>query len=199
MQEGRATVAGETHQLPQPFFVLATQNPIEMEGTYPLPEAQLDRFLYKIDVPYPSEAELIEIARRTTGAEVPSGGKVADGAKLLAMQALARQVPVAEEVYTYAARIVGATHPDAAAAPDAIRRNLRVGASPRGIQALIWGGKVEALLDDRKAVAIDDIRKVAYPALRHRLILNFEAQAEGVQPDGIIREILERVPVGPRL
>ncbi len=115
------------------------------------------------------------------------------------MQALARQVPVAEEVYTYAARIVGATHPDSTAAPDAIRRNLRVGASPRGIQALIWGGKVEALLDDRKAVAIDDIRKVAYPALRHRLILNFEAQAEGVQPDGIIREILERVPVGPRL
>jgi MoxR-like ATPase len=199
MQEGRATVAGETHQLPQPFFVLATQNPIEMEGTNPLPEAQLDRFLYKIDVPYPSEAELIEIARRTTGAEVPTGSKVADGKMLLEMQALAREVPVAEQVYSYAARIVGATHPESASAPEAVRRNLRVGASPRGIQALIWGGKVEALLDDRKAVAIDDIRKVAFPALRHRLILNFEAQAEGVQPDAIIRDILEAVQVDPRL
>ena len=196
MQEGRATVAGETHQLPRPFFVLATQNPIEMEGTYPLPEAQLDRFLYKIDVPYPSEAELIEIARRTTGAEVPTGEKVADGETLLAMQALARQVPVAEEVYRYAARLVGATHPDFASAPDSVRRNLRIGASPRGIQALIWGGKVEALLDDRKAVAIDDVRKVAYPALRHRLILNFEAQAEGVSPDEIVQDILAAVPVG---
>jgi MoxR-like ATPase len=195
MQEGRATVAGETHQLPRPFFVLATQNPIEMEGTYPLPEAQLDRFLYKIDVPYPSEAELIEIARRTTGAEVPTGEKVADGPTLLAMQALARQVPVAEEVYRYAARLVGATHPDLDSAPDSVRRNLRIGASPRGIQALIWGGKVEALLDDRKAVAIDDIRKVAHPALRHRLILNFEAQAEGVSPDEIVRDILAAVPV----
>jgi len=195
MQEGRATVGGETHQLPRPFFVLATQNPIEMEGTYPLPEAQLDRFLYKIDVPYPNEAELIEIARRTTGVEIPSGEQVADGEMLLAMQVLARQVPVAEEVYRYAARIVGATHPDAASAPDSVRRNLRIGASPRGIQALIWGGKVEALLDDRKAVAIDDIRRVALPALRHRLIMNFEAQAEGVLPDAILREILTAVPV----
>jgi MoxR-like ATPase len=195
MQEGRATVAGETHQLPKPFFVLATQNPIEMEGTYPLPEAQLDRFLYKIDVPYPSESELIEIARRTTGAAVPAGEKVADGETLLAMQDLARGVPVAEEVYRYAARIVGATRPEASSAPDVVQRSLRVGASPRGIQALIWGGKVEALLDDRKAVAIDDVRKVAYPALRHRLILNFEAQAEGVEADGIIRDILENVSV----
>jgi MoxR-like ATPase len=111
------------------------------------------------------------------------------------MQALARQVPVAEEVYRYAARLVGATHPDLDSAPDSVRRNLRIGASPRGIQALIWGGKVEALLDDRKAVAIDDIRKVAHPALRHRLILNFEAQAEGVSPDEIVRDILAAVPV----
>ena len=195
MQEGRATVAGETHQLPQPFFVLATQNPIEMEGTYPLPEAQLDRFMYKIDVPYPTEAELIEIARRTTGAQVPQAEKVANGQTLIGMQQLARQVPVAEEVFAYAARLVGATHPGKDNAPESVQRNLRVGASPRGIQSMIWAGKVEALLDDRKAVAIDDIRRVAYPALRHRLILNFEAQAEGIHPDSIVREILETTDV----
>ena len=194
MQESRATVAGETHLLPQPFFVLATQNPIEMEGTYPLPEAQLDRFLFKIVVPYPSEAELIEIARRTTGEAVPSGEKIADGATLLAMQQLARQVPVAEEVYAYAARIVSATHPANEAAPQPVRRNLRVGASPRAIQAMISAGKVEALLDDRKAVAIDDIRRVAFPSLRHRLILNYEALAEGVPPDSIVETILASVP-----
>lgn len=190
MQEKRVTVAGETYILPEPFFVLATQNPIEMEGTYPLPEAQLDRFLYKINVPYPSEAELVEIARRTTGAKVPSGSKVANADALLAMQQLAKQVPVAEEVYTYAARLVGATHPESSTAPQIVRKSLRLGASPRGIQAMIWAAKVEALLDDRKAVAIDDLRKVAYPSLRHRLILNFEALAEGVEPDEILREIL---------
>jgi MoxR-like ATPase len=195
MQEGRATVAGETHDLPSPFFVLATQNPIEMEGTYPLPEAQLDRFLYQVNVPYPSEDDLVEIARRTTGAEVAHGSKVTDGAMLLAMQRLARQVPVAEQVYRYAARIVGTTHPDDKRAPDSVRRHLRVGASPRGVQALIWAGKVEALLNDRKAVAIDDIRKVAHPALRHRLILNFEAQADGIEPDGIVNAILKTVAV----
>ncbi len=195
MQEGRATVMGETHSLPQPFFVLATQNPIEMEGTYALPEAQLDRFLYKIDVPYPSEAELIEIARRTTGVGVPAGRKVADGATLMAMQSLAREVPVAEEVYSYAARIVGATHPASDRAPALVRRTLRVGASPRGIQALIWAGKVEALLDNRKAVALDDIRRVAYPSLRHRLIMNYEAQAEGIAADRIVAEVLAGVEV----
>jgi MoxR-like ATPase len=197
MQERRVTVAGETHTLPQPFFVLATQNPIEMEGTYPLPEAQLDRFLYKIDVPYPGEAELVEIARRTTGARVPAGRKVADGETLLAMQALAREVPVIEEVYRYAARLVGATHPASATAPELVRRSLRVGASPRAIQALIWAGKVEALLDNRKALALDDIRQVAYPSLRHRLIMNYEAQAEGVMPDAIVGEILGKVGENP--
>jgi len=195
MQEGYATVAGESHPLPQPFFVLATQNPIEMEGTYPLPEAQLDRFLYKIDVPYPDEEQLMEIARRTTGLSVPHGRSVTDGQTLLAMQSLARQVPVAEQVYRYAARIVGATHPEGENVPEIVRRNLRVGASPRGVQSLIWAGKVEALLDNRKAVAIDDIRKVAFPALRHRLILNFEAQAEGIPPDTILSAILGRVKI----
>jgi MoxR-like ATPase len=195
MQERGVTVAGETHLLPQPFFVLATQNPLEMEGTYPLPEAQLDRFLYKIDVPYPGEDDLIEIARRTTGAKLPLVEKIADGESILAMQLLAKEVPVAEGVYRYAARLVGASHPDDLRAPEGVRRNLRVGASPRGIQAMIWAGKVEALLDNRKAVAIDDIRKVAYPALRHRLLMNFEAQAEGIPADSILDEILDGVPV----
>lgn len=195
MQEGRVTVAGETHELPKPFFVLATQNPIEMEGTYPLPEAQIDRFLYKLYVPYPSEDELVEIARRTTGASLPSVDRVATGQVLSAMQALSRHVPVAEPVYRYAARLVGATRPDRADALQSVRKNLRVGASPRGLQAIIWGAKVEALMDNRKAVAIEDVRKVLFPALRHRLILNFEAQAEGIEPDVILRDILAGVPL----
>ncbi len=195
MQEQSVTVSGETYSLPRPFFVLATQNPIEMEGTYPLPEAQIDRFLYKLHVPYPSEDELIEIAKRTTGPNLPGVDTVINSSVLVSMQHLARQVPVANGVYRYAARIVGATHPQAEGAIDSVRRNLRIGASPRGLQALVWGGKVEALLDNRKAVSIDDIRKVVYPALRHRLILNFEAQAEGIDPDAILDEIIKHVAV----
>ena len=195
MQEGNVTIAGETYTLPQPFFVLATQNPIEMEGTYPLPEAQLDRFLYKLYVPYPNEDELVEIARRTTGVRLPQVERVTTGQVLIAMQRLTKQVPVAEPVYRYAAQLVAATRPEDPSGIQAVRRNLRVGASPRGLQAIIWGGKVEALLDNRKAVSIEDISRVAYPALRHRLILNFEAQAEGINPDDIIREIIESVPL----
>lgn len=195
MQEQMVTVAGVTHPLPQPFYVLATQNPIEMEGTYPLPEAQLDRFLYKIDVPYPKEDELVEIARRTTGRTSPQANKITDGDTLISMQNLIREVPVEERVYLYAARIVGTTHPYNDKAPSGIKKNLRVGASPRGIQALIRAGKAEALLDNRKAVAIDDIRRVTYPALRHRLILNFEAQAEGISADAILDEVLNAVQV----
>ena len=195
MQEHRVTVAGETYPLPQPFFVLATQNPIEMEGTYPLPEAQLDRFFYKIDVPSPSEDELVEIARRTTGNQTEEVALVAEGDTLLAMQDLAREVPVEERVYRYAARLVGATHPPDERAPDGVRRHLRVGVSPRGIQALVKAAKVEALLDNRKAVAIDDIRRVMFPALRHRLLLNFEAQSEGIQADAILGEVQQTVPV----
>ena len=174
---------------------MATQNPIEMEGTYPLPEAQLDRFLYKIDVPYPSETELVEIARRTTGGKTVAVDKVATGPALSAMQRLAEQVPVEERIYRYAARLVGATHPGGEYAPDAVARHLRVGCSPRGIQAIIRTAKVEALLDNRKAAAIDDVRKVTYPALRHRLILNFEAQAEGIPADAVLDEVLKAVPV----
>jgi MoxR-like ATPase len=203
MQERRVTVAGQNYQLSAPFFVLATQNPIEMEGTYPLPEAQLDRFFYKIEVPYPSEEELIEIARRTTGAQLPAVSMVADGPALTQVQQFVKEVPVEERVYRYAARLVVATHPTEAYntgrsnghVPDSVRRNVRVGASPRGIQTLIWAAKVEALLDNRKAVAIDDIRKVIYPALRHRLILNFEAQAEGIPPDTILEDVLKSVEV----
>lgn len=195
MQEHSVTVSGVTHALPAPFFVLATQNPIEMEGTYPLPEAQLDRFIYKVFVPFPEEDDLVEIGRRTTGTQVNPIRVVADGAAILSMQALAREVPVVDEVFRYAAWIVKSSHPGDSLAPEAVIRNLRVGASPRGIQALIWTAKVEALLDGRKAVAIDDVRKVMYPALRHRLILNFEAQAEGIPPDAILAEMLEAVPV----
>jgi MoxR-like ATPase len=195
MQEQSVTVAGETYPLPKPFFVLATQNPIEMEGTYPLPEAQLDRFLYKIDVPYPSEDELVEITRRTTGRETALAQKVADGKLISEMQQLARSVPIEDRVIRYAARLVEATHPQNNSGIESVRRNLRVGVSPRGVQAMVRGAKVEALLDRRKAVAVDDIRKVIFPALRHRLILNFEAQAEGIPSDSILADILKAVTV----
>ena len=195
MQEDRVTVAGSAYDLPQPFFVLATQNPIEMEGTYPLPEAQIDRFLYKLFVPYPSENELIEIARRTTGIKLPEVDRVSTGQMLTAMQNLSKQVPVSEPVLRYIAKLVGATQPAASTAIESVRRNLRVGASPRGLQAIVWGAKVEALLDNRKAVAVQDVQRVVFPALRHRLILNFEAQAADVNPDDIIRDILNHVSI----
>ena len=196
MQEDKVTVAGSTYELPQPFFVLATQNPVEMEGTYPLPEAQIDRFLYKLNVPYPSENELVEIARRTTGVKMPEVDRVSTGQMLTSMQRLSKQVPVSEPVLRYIARLVGATQPTSSAI-ESVRRNLRVGASPRGLQAIVWGAKVEALLDNRKAVAVQDVQRVIFPALRHRLILNFEAQAADVNPDDIIRDILNHVPVSP--
>jgi len=195
MQEDKVTVAGTTYDLPQPFFVLATQNPIEMEGTYPLPEAQLDRFLYKLYVPYPSEKELVEIARRTTGVDLPEVDRVSTGQVLTNMQRLSKQVPVSDPVLRYVAKLVNATQPNSSTALESVRRNLRVGASPRGLQAIVWGAKVEALLDNRKAVAIQDIQRVIFPALRHRLILNFEAQAADVNPDEIIRDILNQIPI----
>jgi MoxR-like ATPase len=195
MQERSVTVAKTTRPLPEPFFVLATQNPLEMEGTYPLPEAQLDRFFFKIDVPFPTADELVEIANRTTGAAVPQAEPVADGPAILAMQSLARGVPIADHVTAYAARLLKSTHPDDPNAPDAVGRYVRYGASPRGMQAMILAGKIIALLDDRYNVAFDDIRRAALPALRHRLILNFEAQAEGVTTDEVIGSVLEEVIV----
>jgi MoxR-like ATPase len=196
MQEHSVTVANRTYRLEEPFFVLATQNPLEMEGTYPLPEAQLDRFLFKIDVGFPSPEELVEILARTTGATQPRAGVVADGTQIIRMGMLARKVPVAAHVSEYVARLVVATHPDSDEAPEMVRRYVRYGSSPRGAQALILGAKINALLDGRYNVAFDDIRAVALPALRHRLLLNFEGQAEGVRPDDVIADLITKVPAG---
>jgi MoxR-like ATPase len=190
MQERSVTVAKVTRRLPEPFFVLATQNPLEMEGTYPLPEAQLDRFLFKVDVPFPTVDELVEIANRTTGSGVPQARAVASGPAICAMQSLARGVPIADHVTAHAARLVKASHPGEAGAPEAVRQYVRYGASPRAMQAMILAGKIFALLDGRYNVAFDDLHQAALPALRHRLILNFDAQAEGVTADAIIQEIL---------
>ncbi|MFN2199027.1 MAG: AAA family ATPase [Anaerolineales bacterium] len=195
MQERSVTVAKVTRKLPEPFFVLATQNPLEMEGTYPLPEAQLDRFFFKVDVPFPAVDELVEIANRTTAASMPRAEKVADGDTIVSMQQLARSVPIAAHVTEYAARIVTATHPDDASALPVTRQFIRYGSSPRGMQSMILAGKIFALLDGRYNVAFDDIRQAAQPALRHRIILNFDAQAEGVEPDTVIAEILQAVSV----
>ena len=193
MQERSVTVAKATRRLPRPFFVLATQNPLEMEGTYPLPEAQLDRFFYKVDVPFPTVDELVEIADRTTGTATPQAEPVASGDTIAAMQELARGVPIARHVTEYAARLLKATHPDEEGAPGAVGQYVRYGASPRGMQAMILAGKILALLDGRYNVAYDDLRQAARPALRHRLILNFDAQAEGVAADTVIDAILAEV------
>ena len=195
MQEQSVTVARTTHTLEPPFFVLATQNPLEMDGTYPLPEAQLDRFLFKINVPYPSVEELSDIAERTTGSDIAQLEPVADRETLLEMQALVRAVPIARHVTEAAARLTRATHPNDAQASPAVQQFVRYGASPRGVQALILAGKVTALLDGRYNVARDDLLAVAQPALRHRLILNFEAQAEGMSAD-LILETLMRETAG---
>ena len=193
MQECTVTVANRSYPLDPPFLVLATQNPIEMEGTYPLPEAQLDRFLFKINVAYPSTGELVEILNRTTGEAEPEVEVVADGAAVLGMGALARQVPVASPVADYAARLTMATHPEAEDAPDVVRRYVRYGASPRGAQALVLGGKVMALLAGRYNVALEDLQAIAPAALRHRILLNFEGQAEGVSTDDVVAEVVRAV------
>jgi MoxR-like ATPase len=193
MQEHSVTVARKTRRLAEPFFVLATQNPLEMEGTYPLPEAQLDRFFFKIDVPFPSVADLVEIANRTTTTFVPQAASAANGEQVRAMQALARGVPIANHVVTFAARLIKATHPEGAESPEGVRQYVRYGASPRGMQAMILGGKILALLDGRYNVAFDDIRAAALPALRHRMAVNFEAQAEGISSDRLIGELIQQV------
>ena len=193
MQERTVTVANRSYPLEPPFLVLATQNPIEMEGTYPLPEAQLDRFLFKVNVIFPSSQELVEILGRTTGDVEPEMGMAADGPTVLAMGALARQVPVASPVAEYASRLVIATHPESDDAPELVRRYVRYGASPRAAQALILGGKVTALLAGRYNVALEDLRRVAPAALRHRILLNFEGQAEGVSADAVVAEVVKTV------
>jgi MoxR-like ATPase len=191
MQEGTVSVAGALYRMTAPFIVLATQNPLEMEGTFPLPEAQLDRFLFKLNVPFPTAAELMTIMERTTGGAPAPLRPVVSGAEVVEMQALARQTPIAEHVAAFAVRVLRATHPDTPEAPALARKYVRYGGSPRGLQAMILAGKIMALLDGRFNVAFKDIRAAALPALRHRLILNFDGEAEGITPDSVISAILE--------
>jgi len=193
MQEGTVTAGKQTHPLPQPFFVVATQNPLEMEGTFPLPEAQLDRFLFKLDAAYPSLEDLIAIAERTTGDAEARPARVADAATIVAMQHLARQVPVARDVISYAARLVRATQPHDPAAPAPVREFVRYGASPRGLQAIVLGAKIHALLAGRHHVSRADVRDLAIPALRHRVILNFAGQAAGVEADAVLGPVVREV------
>jgi MoxR-like ATPase len=197
MQERQVTVAGETRPLPRPFLVMATQNPLEMEGTYPLPEAQLDRFLLKAVVPFPSADELVQVVDRTTGGAPAAVEPVADAGRLSAMVALTREVPVAEHLTRHAVDLVVATHPDGADAPESVRRYVRFGASPRGAQALVLAAKAAALLDGRPNVSAGDLRALAVPALRHRLVLGYEASAAGVTADDIVTDVLAAVPDPP--
>jgi MoxR-like ATPase len=194
MAEGAITVSGQTYPMQQPFCVLATQNPIEMEGTYPLPEAQLDRFIYKIDVKSGTVDQLVDILSRTTGGASEETSPVLDGNQIMEMRSLAREVPVAEPVTQYAARLTLATHPDSDHATGITRQYVRYGSSPRGAQALILSGKILALMAGRYNVSFEDIRASALPALRHRIILNFEGEAEGVKADTILQQILASVP-----
>lgn len=193
MQEHTVTVGNDTHRLPTPFFVLATQNPLEMEGTYPLPEAQLDRFLLKILVPFPRGDVLLGIIQKTLGT-MESPNAVLDGSRLDEMIAVARAVPVATPVARYAVALIEATHPEWSEV-DYVRRYVRAGASPRGLQALVTCAQVRALLEGRFNVALSDIQALARPALRHRVLLNFDGQAEGLKSEAIIDRVLEAVPV----
>ncbi len=195
MQEQTITVGTTSHELEKPFLVLATQNPLEMEGTYPLPEAQLDRFLFKLEMEYPSDEELHEILERTTAREMPKVKAVADGASILAMREMVRAVPVAPNVRQYAISLTRATDPTDARAPEPVRRLVRHGGSPRAVQAMVLGAKVRALLDNRSWVSCDDIAKIAGPALSHRVLLNFEGQAEGASARELVLAVIESVPV----
>ena len=193
MQEHSVTASGDTMRLPEPFFVLATQNPIEQEGTYPLPEAQLDRFLFDIRVGYPREDEEIAILRSTTGVNSESIAPVLGADELLALQQLAREVVASESVLRYAAALVRATRPDESAAPELVHQYVRWGAGPRAGQSLVLGAKANALLDGRLAVSPTDIKRVARPVLRHRVLPNFAAEAEGVNVERIIEDLLARI------
>ncbi len=193
MAEQSVTVANRTYHLEPPFFVLATQNPLEMEGTYPLPEAQLDRFMFKVNVSYPTKQDLVTVLERTTGNDVPHANKVADGKEIISMGRLALNTPVASHVNEYVARLIVATHPDDPSAPEKVKQFVRYGASPRGAQALIVGGKINALLEGRFNVSFEDIAAVAPATLRHRLLLNFEGLAEGISTDDIITDLLKAI------
>ena len=193
MQEHSVTASGETMPLPEPFFVLATQNPIEQEGTYPLPEAQLDRFLFDIRVGYPKEEEEIAILRSTTGAKSAGLGVILGAAELIALQRLTREITAADSVLRYAASLVRATRPDAEHAPELIKRYVRWGAGPRAGQSLILGAKAHALLAGRLVVSPNDIKRVVLPVLRHRVLLNFAAEAESVSVERIIEDLVARI------
>ncbi|MGP0066910.1 MAG: AAA family ATPase, partial [Isosphaeraceae bacterium] len=195
MQEKSVTVAGTTHQLLPPFFVLATQNPLEMEGTYPLPEAQLDRFFFKLLVKFPTAEEMEAILDRTTEAVAPKANPVFDGQRIVELSQLARQIPIADELRRYGVALVLATHPENSLATDMARRFVRYGSSPRGAQAIILAAKIRAILDHRYHVAREDLRAGAHAALRHRLILNFEGQAENIKADDIIDDLLRSVEI----
>lgn len=195
MQERTVTTAGETRSLPEPFFVLATQNPVEQEGTYPLPEAQLDRFLFKVEVPNVSRDDLNEILSRTTGDQAPAARRRLDGAFLLSARRLMRDAIVAPHVQDYAIRLVLATHPSHSTFPESLSRHVNLGASPRAAQALVTAAKVLAVADGRYAASIDDIRRVAPAALRHRLGLTFEAGSDGVRGTDLVNTLIREVPV----
>ncbi|MBO9604621.1 MAG: AAA family ATPase [Paenibacillaceae bacterium] len=190
MQEATVTVGQTTHRLPQPFFVLATQNPIEYEGTYPLPEAQLDRFLLKIRALYPTKDELKEIVRRTTAPRTIRAQTTAGAREIAEIREAAKEVLLAEDVLDYAVRLLMATHPEEPGAPEPVSRYVRYGAGPRGIQAIVAVSKVRALMQGRLHVSLSDIRETAAPALRHRLLLTYDALAEGIQPDTIVADII---------
>lgn len=199
MQEHQVTAGGQMHRLPQPFFVLATQNPIEQEGTYPLPEAQLDRFLFNIAVGYPSEEEELAIVRLTTTGAKAELRQVLSGEEVLALQELVRKVPVADHVIRYALQFSRLTRRggDESALPDFVRSFVSWGAGPRASQALVLAGKARALLKGRYHVSTEDIRAVAVPVLRHRIVCNFNAEAEGIRPDDIVRKLIETIPRQP--
>ena len=193
MQERTVSVGDSTRPLPRPFFVLATQNPLEMEGTYTLPEAQLDRFLLKIMVNFPKAADLLRIIDTTVGTQSVRAQRIATGAQLAQLIETGKAVPVATHIKEFAVRLLLATHPDQEDAPERIRRYVRYGASPRGLQALIMTAKVRALLEGRYNVSTEDLKAVAYPALRHRIILNFDGLADGIAPEELIRTIIEEI------
>lgn len=193
MQETAVTIGGVRYPLEEPFFVLATQNPIEMEGTYPLPEAQLDRFFFKCLIQLPTNSELEEIMERTTSTGEAKPEPILTGGDVLELRKLIRQVPVTTHLKTYIARLIGGTHPTNQEAPDLVKRYIRYGSSPRGAQVIILAGKVSALMKGRYNLAEEDIREVILPALRHRLLLNFEGEAGGIKTDQIIADLLNRV------
>ncbi len=199
MQEKRVSSGGEDYKLDAPFFVLATQNPIEQEGTYPLPEAQLDRFLFNIIVKYPSQSEEIDIMRRVTSDEEPDLAKVVDGPTILEFQHLVRRIPVADHIYEYAAALVRATRPDEPDAPEFVKKYMGWGAGPRASLNLIMAGKSRAALRGRSYVAIEDIQALCLPILRHRIIPNFAARSEGLNSDKLITRLLSEVPSDEKL